>query len=55
MSGSLQTVAGKIAVSYEKKENKVRFTVQIPEGTQAVFRYNNRELELKTGENTIEI
>ena len=51
MSGSIQTVAGKIAVSYAKRDNAVEFKILIPEGVQAVFRYDNREIELKSSEN----
>lgn len=51
MSGSLQTAAGKIAVSYVKRNNAVEFKILIPEGVQAVFRCENREIELKSGDN----
>ena len=35
VAGSITTVKGKIAVSYEKKDGKARLTVEIPDGISA--------------------
>ncbi len=53
MSGSMETVRGKIAVSYEKKDGKTAFTVTIPEGVRAILRFGGEELMLKSGENSL--
>ena len=52
MAGSIQTVKGKIAVSYEKKDAKTVFAVEIPANCSAVFRYDGAEYALAAGENT---
>lgn len=54
MKGSMKVPAGIVAVAYEKAEGKVRFTVTIPEGIEAVFRFGNKETPLIAGENVIE-
>ena len=53
MAGSIETVRGKIAVAYEKQGEKTAFTVEIPAGVQAVFRFGEKALVLKSGENSI--
>ena len=53
MAGSIETVRGKIAVAYEKQGNAIAFTVEIPAGVQAVFRFGEKALVLKSGENSI--
>lgn len=53
MSGSMQIPAGTVAVNYEKTADGAAFTVTIPEGTEAVFRYNGEEFALHAGENRI--
>ncbi len=51
MSGSMNTTNGKVSVSYEREEERIRFAIGIPEDTEAVFRYSGREYPLKKGEN----
>ena len=51
MAGSIETVRGKIAVSYEKKDGKTVFTVTVPEASAAVFRFEGKETVLNAGEN----
>ena len=53
MSGSMQISGGKVSVSYKKLDGKTEFTLEIPENTQAVFKYCGKEYQLKSGENTI--
>lgn len=53
VSGSLQTPSGKIAVSLVRGENGAKFTVEIPEGVQALFAYGEYTQPLKTGKNEI--
>ena len=55
MSGSIETVQGVVAVSYENKDGNVIFKITIPENTKAVFRYKNKEIALTQGENKFEI
>lgn len=54
MSGSMMTAAGKIAVSYKKENSKIKFEITIPEGTEAVFKFNGKTMPLAHGENVIE-
>ena len=55
MSGSMMTPNGKVAVSYRKtKEGTTVFNVTIPEGTDATFVYEDKEVVLSVGENTLE-
>lgn len=51
MAGSIETVRGKISVSYEKKDGKTVFTVTVPEASAAVFRFEGKETALSAGEN----
>ena len=51
MAGSIEVPLGKIAVSYEKKNGKTAFIVEIPEGAKAVFRMNGEEHALRAGKN----
>lgn len=53
MSGSMTVPNGKIAVSYEKIGDKVDFKINIPENTEAVFCYGDKEIALSCGENVI--
>ncbi len=55
MAGSIETLRGKIAVSYEKKGGKTAFTITIPEGTSAILRFGGKETPLKAGINTLTI
>ncbi|MBE6952181.1 MAG: hypothetical protein E7452_01335 [Ruminococcaceae bacterium] len=54
MKGSMKIPAGIAAVAYEKAEGKVRFTVTVPDGVEAVFRFGGNETALVAGENVIE-
>ena len=40
-----------MAVSYRKADGRISFTVEIPAGTEAVFRYGGGEYPLHSGEN----
>ncbi len=53
MSGSIETVRGKISVAYEKKDEKILFSVTVPEESTAVFRFGGKEIPLCAGENKI--
>lgn len=53
MSGSMQTNNGKVSVSYKKLDGKVEFSIEIPENSQAVFKYCGKEYALNSGENII--
>ncbi|MBQ6708105.1 MAG: hypothetical protein IJM97_04055 [Clostridia bacterium] len=49
----MTTASGKIAVSYKKQDGKVCFDIEIPEGINAKFVFENKETVLKAGKNTI--
>lgn len=51
MAGSIKTPKGTVAVSYEKQDGRVSFAVEIPEETEAVFRYGGGEYPLRGGVN----
>ena len=51
MSGSMAIPAGTVSVSYENKADSVNFTVSVPDGVNAVFRFKNKELTLPQGKN----
>ena len=53
MSGSIRIPAGEVKVGYIRTEEKTEFTVVIPEGVKAVFRYADTEKNLLPGEQTI--
>ena len=53
MAGSIETVRGKIAVAYEKKDGKTVFTVTVPETSEAIFRYAGKDTPLIAGENCL--
>ena len=55
MKGSMQTINGIVAVNYEKRDGNVKFTVSIPAGTEAIFRFNEKEITLSEGMNEFEI
>lgn len=55
MKGSMRVPKGKIAVAYEKVDEKVKFDIVIPTGVCATFQYLEQELELKEGRNTFTI
>ena len=52
MKGSMTVPKGKIAVSYEKVDDKVKFDIAIPADIQAKFTYKNHEMILHEGKNT---
>ena len=51
MAGSIETVRGKIAVAYEKRNGKTVFTVTVPKTVSAVFRFDGKDTPLAEGEN----
>lgn len=51
MSGSMKIPSGTVAVSYENNSDAAKFTVSIPDGVKAVFRFKNKELTLSQGKN----
>lgn len=53
MAGSIQTVRGRIAVSYNREGERITFTVTVPEGAKAVFRFEDREMPIEAGENRL--
>lgn len=53
VSGSLQTVFGKISVFAERGKEGTRFVVDIPAGMEAVFSYGNYTQALAVGKNEI--
>ena len=55
MSGSIETVQGTVAVSYQNNNGKVTFEITIPENTNAFFRYKNKGIALIQGVNEFEI
>lgn len=54
-SGSMTVPAGVVAVSYEKKDGRVKFEITIPKGVEAVLSVFGSERKLNVGENIIEI
>lgn len=55
MRGSMRIPAGQVAMAYAKIEGGVRFTVTIPDGVEARFRWDGVEQALSAGENVIEV
>lgn len=55
MSGSMETPAGIVAVSYENNSGNVKFRISIPNGTEAVFSCSGKILDLAEGENEFKI
>ncbi|MCQ2431239.1 MAG: hypothetical protein MJ175_01410, partial [Clostridia bacterium] len=54
-SGKRTLPAGEVSVSYTKAEGTADFTVVIPAGVKAVFRYADVEKALSAGENRISV
>jgi alpha-L-rhamnosidase len=54
MAGSVKTPHGTVAVSYEKKDGRMGFAVEIPDGVEAVFRYGGGEYPVASGMNRFE-
>ena len=48
--GSIQTENGTIAVSWRKEGSHICFDVTIPQGAAGVFRYGEKEWQLRSGE-----
>ena len=55
MSGSMRTPNGVISVSYEKKDSRICFRIEIPERTKASFRFEEDERTLESGLNVFDI
>ena len=53
MSGSMHTPNGRVSVAYNKTDSGVEFSVAVPENTDAVFIFNEKEVKLHAGENKI--
>lgn len=51
MDGSLQGTRGRIAVRYDREGDRIRFQIELPEGTEAVLRYGRQEHPLTIGHN----
>ena len=51
LSGSMGTPYGTVAVEYKKAGDKTNFVINIPIGSDGVFRYGGKEYALSTGEN----
>jgi alpha-L-rhamnosidase len=55
MAGSMDTVNGTVSVSYEKTDEKIKFSICIPKGCRASFRMPSYERELTVGENGFDV
>lgn len=55
MSGSITTPNGVVAVSYKNENGKVKFSITVPENTEAVFVFAKKRYNLSKGENLVEI
>ncbi|MBE6610621.1 MAG: hypothetical protein E7634_08125, partial [Ruminococcaceae bacterium] len=53
MSGSMKTPNGVVSVSYVKEDGKIKFSIVIPAGTKATFKYVDHECVLNSGTNDI--
>ena len=53
MKGSMQVPCGTVSVAYKKTDGKVHFTVEIPEGVEAVLSYDGGLYPMHAGENTV--
>lgn len=53
--GYTTTPYGKIAVSYVSENGQKHFTIQIPEGIEAVFKMKNVERKLTVGINKFSV
>ena len=54
MEGSMQTPRGRVAVSYRKQDGRIVFTVELPEGVEATFKYGGGEYPLHSGINELD-
>jgi alpha-L-rhamnosidase len=55
MRGSIRVAAGDIAVEYKKDSGKVIFSICVPEGVEATFRFADKDTELSSGLNEITV
>jgi alpha-L-rhamnosidase len=55
MRGSIRVAAGDIAVEYKKDSGKVIFSICVPEGVEATFRFAGKDTELSSGLNEITV
>ena len=55
MSGSMEVPMGNVSVSYRKNGETVDFTIVIPAGVKAVFKYGGEERMLNEGENRFNV
>jgi len=53
MRGSMETVYGTVAVSYENQADAICFKITVPESTKAIFKHREEEYSLSSGENEI--
>lgn len=54
-SGTREIPQGRVSVSYEKKEDGTHFTIEIPDGVPALFRYGDVCRELSAGTNHLTV
>lgn len=52
-TGHITTISGKIAVAWQKQQDSVIVTVEIPAGITAEFAYKGERTQLKTGVNSL--
>lgn len=55
MSGSITTPQGIVEVKYERNSGNISFEITIPDNTNAIFRYKNKEYALSRGKNKFEL
>ncbi len=55
MSGSITTPNGIVRITYINDDGNVYFAITIPENTEAVFKYKDKEIALTRGTNEFEI
>jgi len=55
LSGSMEIPAGTVRVAYRKETDRVRFTVTVPEGVDAIFRCGDTVRPLTAGETVFTI
>ncbi len=55
VSGFITTPRGRLSVNYEKGQDSIRFSIEIPTETEAVFCLNGRTEKLHTGTNLFDI
>lgn len=55
MRGSMQIPAGKVSVAYENADGRVAFSIGVPAGVKATFRFAGECRELTAGENVFTV